>query len=75
MIDARALVSPQAELAADVTVGPYAVIGPQVRIGARTRVAGRPQQTLTEDDEIDGEDVVPGFRMSVRAVFADPMAE
>ena len=39
MIDARALVSPQAELAADVTVGPYAVIGPNVRIGARTRVA------------------------------------
>ena len=39
MIDERALVSPQAELAADVTVGPYAVIGPQVRIGPRTRVA------------------------------------
>jgi len=39
VIDERALVSPQAELAADVTVGPYAVIGPNVRIGARTRVA------------------------------------
>jgi UDP-N-acetylglucosamine acyltransferase len=39
VIDERALVSPQAELAADVTVGPYAVIGPHVRIGARTRVA------------------------------------
>ena len=39
MIDARALVSPQAELAADVTVGPFSVIGPQVRIGARTRIA------------------------------------
>ena len=39
MIDARAVVSPQAELAADVTVGPFSVIGPQVRIGARTRVA------------------------------------
>jgi len=39
VIDARALVSPQAELAADVTVGPYAVIGPNVRIGACTRVA------------------------------------
>ena len=38
-IDARALVSPQAELAADVTVGPFSVIGPQVRIGARTRIA------------------------------------
>jgi UDP-N-acetylglucosamine acyltransferase len=39
VIDARALVSPQAELAADVTVGPFSVIGPQVRIGARTRIA------------------------------------
>jgi Uma2 family endonuclease len=32
-------------------------------------------RTLTENDELDGEDVIPGFRMSVRAVFADPMAE
>lgn len=39
MIDARAVVSPQAELAADVTVGPFSVIGPQVRIGARARIA------------------------------------
>lgn len=39
MIDARAVVSPQAELAADVEVGPFTVIGPGVRIGARTRVA------------------------------------
>jgi UDP-N-acetylglucosamine acyltransferase len=38
MIDARAAVSPQAELAADVTVGPFTVIGPGVRIGARTWV-------------------------------------
>ncbi len=38
MIDARALVAPQAELATDVEVGPFAVIGPGVRIGARTRV-------------------------------------
>ena len=36
MIDARAVISPQAELAADVSVGPFSVIGPQVRIGART---------------------------------------
>ena len=36
MIDARALVSPQAELAADVSVGPFSVIGPQVQIGPRT---------------------------------------
>ena len=36
MIDARAVVSSEAELAPDVTVGPYSVIGPQVQIGART---------------------------------------
>jgi len=38
MIDARAVVSPQAELAADVEVGPFTVIGPGVRIGERTRI-------------------------------------
>ena len=36
MIDARAIVSPDAQLAPDATVGPFSVIGPQVRIGART---------------------------------------
>ncbi|MBW7930411.1 MAG: acyl-[acyl-carrier-protein]--UDP-N-acetylglucosamine O-acyltransferase, partial [Gammaproteobacteria bacterium] len=36
MIHATAIISPAAELAADVTVGPYSVIGPQVRIGAGT---------------------------------------
>jgi UDP-N-acetylglucosamine acyltransferase len=39
VIDSRALISPEAELAADVTVGPFSVIGPRVRIGARTRIA------------------------------------
>ena len=38
MIDPRAVVSPEAHLAADVTVGPFSVIGPGVQIGARTRV-------------------------------------
>ena len=38
MIDPRAIVSPQAELAADVDVGPFSVIGPGVRIGAGTVV-------------------------------------
>ncbi|MEA3180769.1 MAG: UDP-N-acetylglucosamine acyltransferase [Gammaproteobacteria bacterium] len=38
MIDPHALVSPQAKLAADVTVGPFSVIGPHVQIGARTIV-------------------------------------
>jgi UDP-N-acetylglucosamine acyltransferase len=35
-IDPRAIVSPQAELAADVTVGAFTVIGDGVRIGAGT---------------------------------------
>ncbi|MGH8210665.1 MAG: acyl-ACP--UDP-N-acetylglucosamine O-acyltransferase [Steroidobacteraceae bacterium] len=38
MIDARAIVSPQAQLAADVTVGPFSIIGPDVQIGAGTVV-------------------------------------
>jgi len=38
VIDPHALVSPQAKLAADVTVGPFSVIGPHVEIGARTIV-------------------------------------
>ncbi len=38
MIDSRAVVSPRAELAADVTVGPFSVIGPDVTIGAGTVV-------------------------------------
>lgn len=38
MIDARAIVSPQAQLAPDVSVGPFSIIGPQVQIGPRTVV-------------------------------------
>jgi UDP-N-acetylglucosamine acyltransferase len=37
-IDPRAIVSPKAELAGDVTVGPYTVIGDGVTIGAGTWV-------------------------------------
>lgn len=37
-IDPRAIVSPQAELAADVTVGAYSVIGADVKIGSGTWV-------------------------------------
>ena len=33
MIDPRAIVSPQAELAPDVVVGPFSIIGPNVTIG------------------------------------------
>jgi len=36
VIDARAIVSPQAQLAPDVTVGPFSIIGPQVQVGARS---------------------------------------
>lgn len=36
MIDSHALVSPQAHLAADVTVGAFSVIGPEVEIGPGT---------------------------------------
>jgi len=35
-IDARAVISPKAELAEDVTVGPFTVVGAQVTIGAGT---------------------------------------
>ena len=38
MIDARAIVSPDAKLAADVTVGPFAIIGPGVEIGPGSSV-------------------------------------
>jgi UDP-N-acetylglucosamine acyltransferase len=36
VIDARAVVSPEARLGADVSVGPFSVIGPGVEIGPRT---------------------------------------
>jgi UDP-N-acetylglucosamine acyltransferase len=36
MIDARAVISPQAEIAVDVEVGPFSVIGPDVVIGPGT---------------------------------------
>jgi len=38
VIDARAVVSPEARLAVDVQVGPFSVIGPGVEIGPRTIV-------------------------------------
>lgn len=37
-IHSTAIVSPDARLAADVTVGPYSIIGPDVEIGAGTRI-------------------------------------
>ncbi len=38
MIDARAIVSSEAQLAADVSVGPFSIVGPQVQIGPRTLI-------------------------------------
>jgi UDP-N-acetylglucosamine acyltransferase len=38
MIDARAVISPQAEIAADVAIGPFSIIGPNVEIGPGTWV-------------------------------------
>ena len=35
---------------------------------------GRAPVELGEGDELDGEDVLPGFRLPVREVFADPLA-
>ena len=36
MIDPRAIISPKAQLAADVTVGPFSIIGPDVVLGPGT---------------------------------------
>jgi UDP-N-acetylglucosamine acyltransferase len=36
MIDPRAVISPQAQIAADVQIGPFTVIGPDVVVGAGT---------------------------------------
>jgi UDP-N-acetylglucosamine acyltransferase len=38
LIDERAVISPQARLHENVSVGPYAVIGPDVEIGSGTRI-------------------------------------
>ncbi len=39
MIDPRAIVDPGAEIAEDVSIGPWTIIGPDVTIGAGTEVA------------------------------------
>ena len=36
MIDSRAVIAPQAEIAADVKIGPFTIIGPDVAVGAGT---------------------------------------
>ncbi len=56
MIDARAVVSPQAELGSEVEVGPFTVIGPGVVVGARTRIGPHAvimgPTTIGEDNRI-----------------------
>ncbi len=44
------------------------VIDPRARTVA-VHVRGRPVRTLTEGDELDGGDVLPGFRLPVADVF------
>lgn len=38
LVHPTAIVDPQAQLAADVAIGPYSIIGPDVEIGAGTRI-------------------------------------
>jgi UDP-N-acetylglucosamine acyltransferase len=56
VIDPRAIVSPEAQLASDVTVGPFSIIGPQVRVGARTvigpHVVINGPTTIGEDNRV-----------------------
>jgi UDP-N-acetylglucosamine acyltransferase len=56
VIDARAIVSAEAQLAPDVTVGPFSIIGTQVRIGARTvigpHVVVNGPTTIGEDNRV-----------------------
>jgi len=59
VIDSHAVVSPQAELAADVTVGPFSVIGPEVRIGAGTVIG--PHVVITGRTTLGAENRVHPF--------------
>ena len=59
MIDSHAIVSPQAELAADVTVGPFSIIGPQVRIGRGTVVG--PHVVISGPTTIGAENEIHSF--------------
>jgi Uma2 family endonuclease len=50
------------------------VVSPKQRTISVYRL-GQPPVTLQESDTITGEDVLPGFSMSVAEVFADPLAD
>ena len=59
MIDPHAIVSPRAELAADVAVGPFSVIGPGVRIGPGTVVG--PHVVITGETTIGADNQIFQF--------------
>jgi len=59
VIDPHAIVSPQAELAADVDVGPFSIIGPGVRIGQRTVVG--PHAVITGQTTIGADNHIYQF--------------
>lgn len=50
------------------------VVNPRRRVVAVHR-PGQPTRTLGEADVLDGEDVVPGFRLPLRELFAGPLGE
>jgi len=59
VIDRHAIVSPRAELAADVTVGPFSIIGPGVQIGPRTVVG--PHVVLTGHTKVGADNRIFQF--------------
>ncbi|HEY6093139.1 MAG TPA: acyl-ACP--UDP-N-acetylglucosamine O-acyltransferase [Gemmatimonadales bacterium] len=58
MIHRTALIDPTAELAADVSVGPYCVIGPRVTVGERSSIASH---AILERNTRIGEGVKIGY--------------
>ena len=58
MIHRTALIDPTAQLAADVTVGPYCIVGPRVTVGSRSTLAGH---TVLERNTRIGDGVRLGY--------------
>jgi len=59
VIDPRAVVSPRARLAEDVSVGPFTVIGDEVEIGPRTRIG--PHAVIQGHTRLGADNVVFQF--------------
>jgi len=68
MIHPTAIISPEAQLAADVEVGPFAIVGAGVKLGAGCRVLAR---AIIEGDTIAGENNVFGYGAVIGAVPQD----